>query len=332
MHPTETSLVEQGLGDRSQRVRDVAQRHAPSVGLDPLAWYRERLSDTRLIALRGLGDIGSQQDAEDAVQYLGSAQASVRGAAARVVGRKGGPSHMATLAGLVLRCRGESAREAARGLIQRGITRPLAEDLAAEAIAAHSDRPVATKRVNLQLLPSADRWVALRLGLSACTHPDPDVAELGVHLVSETWSKWNRSATEPRDQIPPLRELLNSAAPLLRRSAAPLLRCSALTIANSSTSSTSSSAAPGEPKDGQLRPDPPSARRPVWRRHTDPSCARRLRHNRARVGREDVRMSSDPRTRTYVQRRTQEGLSKGEIIRVLKRYVAREVYPLLQAA
>ena len=45
-----------------------------------------------------------------------------------------------------------------------------------------------------------------------------------------------------------------------------------------------------------------------------------------------TRMSSDPRTRTYVQRRTEEGLSKGEIIRVLKRYVAREVYPLLRPA
>ena len=39
-----------------------------------------------------------------------------------------------------------------------------------------------------------------------------------------------------------------------------------------------------------------------------------------------VRMVSDPRTRDYVERRTKEGLSKLEIIRVLKRYVAREVY------
>ena len=39
-----------------------------------------------------------------------------------------------------------------------------------------------------------------------------------------------------------------------------------------------------------------------------------------------VRMSSDPRTRNYVERRTKEGLSKKEIIRCLKRYVAREVY------
>jgi transposase len=42
-----------------------------------------------------------------------------------------------------------------------------------------------------------------------------------------------------------------------------------------------------------------------------------------------TRMSSDPRTRAYVARRTAEGRSKGEIIRVLKRYVAREVYQYL---
>ena len=39
-----------------------------------------------------------------------------------------------------------------------------------------------------------------------------------------------------------------------------------------------------------------------------------------------TRMSSDPTTRAYVERRTKEGKSKKEIIRVLKRYVAREIY------
>jgi transposase len=39
-----------------------------------------------------------------------------------------------------------------------------------------------------------------------------------------------------------------------------------------------------------------------------------------------TRMSSDPRTRAYVERRSLEGRSKPEIMRVLKRYVAREVY------
>jgi transposase len=39
-----------------------------------------------------------------------------------------------------------------------------------------------------------------------------------------------------------------------------------------------------------------------------------------------TRMNSDPRTRTYVQRRLDEGLTKPEIVRVLKRYVAREIW------
>ena len=42
-----------------------------------------------------------------------------------------------------------------------------------------------------------------------------------------------------------------------------------------------------------------------------------------------VRMSSDARTQTYVARRTLEGKSKREIIRCLKRHVAREMFRLL---
>ena len=42
-----------------------------------------------------------------------------------------------------------------------------------------------------------------------------------------------------------------------------------------------------------------------------------------------ARMRRDPRTREYVARRTQEGKSKREIIRCLKRYLAREVYRVL---
>ena len=43
-----------------------------------------------------------------------------------------------------------------------------------------------------------------------------------------------------------------------------------------------------------------------------------------------VRLSHDPRTRAYMLRRTGEGLSKSEIIRCLKRYVAREVFSVIQ--
>lgn len=42
-----------------------------------------------------------------------------------------------------------------------------------------------------------------------------------------------------------------------------------------------------------------------------------------------VRMRSDPRTRKYVQRRTGDGLTTKEIHRCLKRYIVRELYPLI---
>ena len=45
-----------------------------------------------------------------------------------------------------------------------------------------------------------------------------------------------------------------------------------------------------------------------------------------------VRMVSDPATRAYVERRTKEGKQKKFIIRCLKRYVARELFPLLPTA
>ena len=44
------------------------------------------------------------------------------------------------------------------------------------------------------------------------------------------------------------------------------------------------------------------------------------------------RMGWDPATRAYVERRTAEGRTKPEIIRCLKRYIARELYPVLLAA
>ncbi|MFI7455787.1 IS110 family transposase [Nonomuraea sp. NPDC049714] len=42
-----------------------------------------------------------------------------------------------------------------------------------------------------------------------------------------------------------------------------------------------------------------------------------------------VRLRWDPRTRAYMDRRTQDGLSKKEIIRCLKRYIARELYRII---
>ncbi len=44
-----------------------------------------------------------------------------------------------------------------------------------------------------------------------------------------------------------------------------------------------------------------------------------------------VRMRSNPRTREYVARRTAQGLSLKEIKSCPKRYIVRELYPLIVA-
>src|SRR5450631_130684 len=66
------------------------------------------------------------------------------------------------------------------------------------------------------------------------------------------------------------------------------------------------------------------------RHRLNPAADRQANHALWRIV--ITRMSSHPPTRAYVERRTAEGLSKKEIMRCLKRYVAREVYPHLRSA
>ena len=68
----------------------------------------------------------------------------------------------------------------------------------------------------------------------------------------------------------------------------------------------------------------------VTRRRLNPRGDRQANHAPRRIV--FTRMSAHPPTRAYLERRTKEGLSKKEIIRCLKRYVAREVYHHLRAA
>ena len=42
-----------------------------------------------------------------------------------------------------------------------------------------------------------------------------------------------------------------------------------------------------------------------------------------------VRIAHDPETQLYFERRVKEGKTKAEVIRILKRYVARELYRYL---
>ena len=74
-------------------------------------------------------------------------------------------------------------------------------------------------------------------------------------------------------------------------------------------------------------PIPASSGKTV-RRRLNPGGDRQANHALWRIV--FTRLGSDPATRAYAERRTAEGKSKKEIIRCLKRYVAREVYPHLR--
>jgi transposase len=71
------------------------------------------------------------------------------------------------------------------------------------------------------------------------------------------------------------------------------------------------------------------------------SSGKTQRHRLSRSGNRDAnralyllaigRLGWDARTRLYAERRTREGKTKAEIIRCLKRYIARETYRALTA-
>ena len=77
------------------------------------------------------------------------------------------------------------------------------------------------------------------------------------------------------------------------------------------------------------RPIPASSGK-VTRHRLNPGGDRQANHALWRIV--FTRLGSDPATRAYAERRTAEGKSKAEIIRCLKRYVAREVYRHLRPA
>jgi hypothetical protein len=68
----------------------------------------------------------------------------------------------------------------------------------------------------------------------------------------------------------------------------------------------------------------------VTRHRLNPGGDRQANHALWRIV--FTRLGSDPATRAYAERRTAEGKSKAEIIRCLKRYAARQVYPHLRPA
>jgi transposase len=76
-----------------------------------------------------------------------------------------------------------------------------------------------------------------------------------------------------------------------------------------------------------VAPIPAGSGKTNERRRLNPGGNRQANHALWRIV--FTRMSSDERTRKYVARRRAEGKNIREIMRVLKRYVAREIYPHL---
>jgi transposase len=74
----------------------------------------------------------------------------------------------------------------------------------------------------------------------------------------------------------------------------------------------------------------PASSGKVTRHRLNPGGDRQANHALWRIA--FTRMGSDAATRAYVERRTEEGKSKSEIMRCLKRYIAREIYPHLRQA
>ena len=74
----------------------------------------------------------------------------------------------------------------------------------------------------------------------------------------------------------------------------------------------------------------PASSGKVTRHRLNPGGDRQANHALWRIV--STRLGSHVATRAYAERRTAEGKSKAEIIRCLKRYAAREVYPHLRQA
>lgn len=214
--PESAALVHQALFDKAPSVRDVAQRwvarHEPEIDVND--YYRDRLVRDPLSALRGLGDHASESDAAVAAAHLSDEVPAIRLAALRLLVRVGRRSDRDLFADRFLRGSAKERREALLGLRRSGGAE-IVGDLWRTA-AATAD-PAMMTRVLFQVVPMADRWLRLSIGLEAVAEADTVVAAAGIDVLQRTLVDWNRSYPMKRTiSADLLHEQFGKARPLLR--------------------------------------------------------------------------------------------------------------------
>ena len=175
------------------------------------------------------------------------------------------------------------------------------------------------------------RGLSVKELIATCANLRPDRADAATpataaKIALRSWPAAT-STSPPRSPT-----WTNSSTPWWPPSTPPARR----STASAPTSPANSWSPPAKTPTGSLR----SRLRHALRRRADPRLLRQDHRHRLNRGGDRqanaalyrvviVRLRWDPRTRAYVERRTAEGLSKKEIIRCLKRYVARELYQII---
>lgn len=184
------ALVVDGLFDPAASVRDVAQRwmkaYRPDISVGDI--YRTNVALRPLPALRGLGDTTEERDVEVATEHLRHQAPSVRVAALRLLARLGRSANRDLFIDRFVNGSGKERREALLGLRRAGGS-TITSDL--WRMALDSGDVAVCRRVLLQLVPIADRWQRLSIGLQAAALSDRELFTAGLDVLDRTFVAWN---------------------------------------------------------------------------------------------------------------------------------------------
>lgn len=181
---------------------------------DVWGFYRSRVESQTAAASNGLGDRADVNDAEVAHAHVASASRRVRVAALRLLAGIGRPADGALFVARFVDGTGKERREALVGLRRSGVMRSAIEDVWLQAM-GRGDR-VTKERVLYQLLPLAERWQRLDVGLQAVADEDPSISDAGVEVLHRTLVDRNRGYRgEPTVGPALLRRHFDAARPAL---------------------------------------------------------------------------------------------------------------------